>query len=86
MNQQMTDKEYLTDAVSSQKLTTGNYNTFASECVCTQLKDEFINLLREEHDIQHELFKEMQSRGWYSPEQADQNKVTQTRNKFSNAL
>ncbi len=73
------DKEMMTDVLSSQKFITENYNVFANECSSPALKSEFVNLLNEEHQIQHDVFCEMQKRGWYSVEQADQNKVSQAK-------
>ncbi|WP_312645224.1 spore coat protein [Hydrogenoanaerobacterium sp.] len=76
------DKEMMDDALSSQKFVTGGYNNFANECATPALKTDFMNILNEEHQIQHELFLEMQKRGWYQVEAADQNKVTQAKQKY----
>ena len=83
-NQKFGDKEMLTDALSSQKFITDTYNTFANECSDDALKSEFINILSEEHDIQHQVFKEMQNRGWYATETADQSKIVNAKTKFEN--
>lgn len=82
-NQTMGDKEVLNDSLASQKYITSSYNTYANECTNQQLKKEFMNILNDEHNIQYEVFNELTSRGWYSPETADQNKVTQAKQKFS---
>ena len=79
------DKEMITDALTSQKMITGNYNTFANECASPALKSDFMNILSDEHQIQHEIFSEMQKRGWYNVEQADQNKISQAKQKYSGA-
>lgn len=79
---QFGDKDILTDVLSSQKFVTEGYNTFANECVCPALKADFMNILSEEHCIQNEVFTEMQKRGWYPTEAADQNKVNQTKQKY----
>lgn len=76
------DKEMMADAIASQKLLTGNYNTFANECSSNAVMCELMNILSEEHQIQHEIFDEMQKRGWYSIEQADLNKINQCRQKY----
>jgi len=73
------DKELLTDSLNSQKHIESNYNTFANECVNVALKNDLLNILKEEHDIQHELFTEMKNRGWYATEPADPNKITQAK-------
>jgi spore coat protein CotF len=76
------DKEIFTDMLDSQKMITGNYNNSANEAACDSVKTEFMNILADEHKMQHELFLEMQKRGWYKPEQAEQTKITQARQKF----
>lgn len=79
---QFGDKEMLGDALSAQKFVTSGYNTFANECATASLKTDFMNILNEEHQIQHELFLEMQKRGWYQVEAADQAKIQQTKQKY----
>jgi len=77
------DKEMLQDSLLSQKLMTANYNTWAGECVNEQLKGAMMNILDDEHRIQADIFCNMQSNGWYQTEPADQNKIQQARQKFS---
>jgi len=76
------DKDILTDALSSQKFVTGNYNTFTTECATPEVRGVFMSILKEEHDIQNEIFTEMQKRGWYQIEPAQQQKLQQTKTKF----
>jgi len=77
------DKEILNDSLLSQKQITASYNTFAGECVSEQLKNAFLNILDDEHRIQSGIFRDMQSRGWYQTEQAPQQKIQQTKQKFT---
>lgn len=81
--QKFSDKDILTDILSSQKFVTDGYNTFANECATPAVKTDCINILNEEHQIQNEVFCEMHKRGWYPTEAADQNKVNQAKQKFS---
>lgn len=83
-NATMGDQERVNDFIASQKQIESSYNTYASECSDIKLRDAFLNILNDEHKIQSELFAAMQSRGWYQLEQADQNKVSQAYQKFSN--
>lgn len=85
MNNSMQDKEWMEDVLSSQKLITSTYNTFANECACENLRSDMLNLLREEHDIQADIFTEMSSRGWYQTSPAEQQKVNQAKQKYLNA-
>lgn len=78
------DKEIMTDAIASQKLISGVYNTYANECTNTNLRDTFLNILNEEHRIQTDIFEEVQKRGWYQVKNADQNQISQAKTKFSN--
>ena len=81
----MTDKEMLTDALSSEKFMTDHYNQYANECASPSLMNEFMNLLSEEHQIQHVVFTEMHKRGWYQTQEAPAEKVQQAKLKFSSS-
>lgn len=76
------DREMMDDALSAQKFVTDGYNTFANECATPALKSEFMNLLSEEHQIQHEVFSEMLKRGWYQTSPAEQTKINEAKQKF----
>lgn len=78
------DREIMDDLLSSQKNVTGLYNTAANECANNALRNEFMTILGEEHNIQMELFTEMNKRGWYPVEQAEQKKIQQARDQFQN--
>ena len=80
----MKDQEIITDLLLTEKKMSGNYNEYASECVNTQLRDTFVNMLTQGHKTQTDLFKLAQAKGWYQVEQAPQNKVSQAYTKFSN--
>ena len=80
----LNDREMLTDALSSEKFMTENYNQYANECASPSLMNEFMNLLSEEHQIQHDVFSELQKRGWYPTQSAPAEKVQQAKLKFSN--
>lgn len=80
--QTLADKELLEDALTSQKHITDTYNTYTNECATPEIRDDFMNILREEHQIQADVFTEMQKRGWYTPAPAEQQKINQTKQKF----
>ena len=81
----MTDKEMLPDALSSEKFMTDHYNQYVNECASPSLMNEFMNLLSEEHQIQHDVFTEMHKRGWYQTQDAPAEKVQQAKLKFSSS-
>ena len=80
----MRDQTIFEDILSSQKYITETYNTFTNECTTPAIRDEFLNLLNEEHKIQADVFDEMKTRGWYSPAAAEKNKIEQIRQKYKN--
>lgn len=77
------DRDIFLDALSSQKFISDGYNSYANECATPSVKTDFMNILQEEHQIQYDVFSEMQKRGWYPTEPADQNKINQAKQKFS---
>lgn len=85
-NQTMTEKDILTDCLSSQKFTAASYNNYAGECANEQLRNTFLNILDDEHRIQADIFTDMSSHGWYPSQPADQQKVQQARQQFSTQM
>lgn len=77
------DQAMINDALSSQKFISDGYNTGANEAAAMAVKDTLMSLLEDEHNIQHDLFSQMQKRGWYKTEPAPQQKIDETRTKFS---
>lgn len=80
----MNDQERITDFMCSEKKMSANYDSFASECINIPLRDTFISLLTQSHNTQTKLFQLAQSKGWYSPEQAQGDKIDQAYTKYSN--
>lgn len=81
-NWNWTDREIMDDVLTSQKHITDVYNTFSNECVNQQLQADMMSILKEEHNMQFDVFSDMQKRGWYSPAAAEQQKVTEAKSKF----
>lgn len=79
----LTEKDILKDCLSSQKFITANYNNYAGECANEQLRNAFLNILDDEHRIQADIFTDMNANGWYPVQPADQQKLQQTRQKYS---
>ena len=80
----MNDQEHITDLILSEKKMSTNYDIFASECVNTRLRDEFVKILGQSHQTQTELFQLAQSNGWYQVEAAPAAKVSAAYTRFSN--
>ena len=80
----MNDQEHVTDLIFTEKKMSANYDTYASECVNTKLRDDFLRMLNQGHVTQSELFQKAQAKGWYQVEQAPASKVQQAQTKFQN--
>jgi len=83
MNVPFTDKERLNDALCSQKQMTSDYNNFANESATPEVVSKVMDILRDEHDIQRGMWCEMNSRGWYPVEKAEDAKLNSVKTKFS---
>ena len=76
------DREILSDMLAAQKQETNHYNMFSLECSNMDLKNEMLNILRDEQNMQSSVYCEMQKRGWYPTCPAQQKQVDQARTKF----
>ena len=83
MQEIYTEKEILGDALSSQKATTALFNTSANECVHEDVRHTLLNILKEEHDIQQDVFNMMHEEGYYPTPAADDKKVQQLKQQYS---
>jgi len=80
---QFDDKTIMQDALATQKFLTSGFNSFTNECATPGVRNEFMSILTDEHKIQSEVFDEMQKRGWYETQPAEQAKINQTKTKFA---
>lgn len=80
------EKDRLQDSLVTQKYIAHGYNSAATEAANPQLMDTFINILRDEHQIQKDIFNEMRIRGWYQPKEANTNDIRQSFSKWSQEL
>lgn len=69
-----TEKEILGDALAAQKAATGEFNTFANECVHEDVRQTMLHILSQEHDIQQDVFNIMHSQGFYPTPAAEEKK------------
>lgn len=81
-----TDKEVLADALTAEKTATNHYNTFANECVHDDVRDAILQCLEQEHCIQEDVFCMMHQRGLYPTPDADETKVQEAKQKFSQGV
>ena len=81
-----TDKEILGDALAAQKAATGQFNMSANECVHEDVRKTMLHILSQEHDIQQDVFKMMHSQGYYPTPAADDQKLSQVKQQYSQCV
>lgn len=81
-----TAKEILGDALATQKNATCQFNTCANECVHEDLRQTMMQLLKEEHNIQQDVFNMMHSEGYYPTPAAEEKKVQELKQQYSNCV
>lgn len=81
----MKEKELMDDLLTAEKHATVNYGLFANECTTAKLRCDVMGILEDTHKLQAEVFDVMAAHGWYAPAAAEQSKIDQAKQKYSNA-
>lgn len=81
---QMNERDFVNDMLTLEKYMTSSYNTALDEASNDRLYQELATIYRETQDCQREFFNLMFKNGWYTLEEAPQQKVNQTHQQFSN--
>ena len=81
-----TEKEILGDALAAQKASTGQFNMSANECVHEDVRQTMLHILKQEHEIQQDVFEMMHKQGYYPTPEADENKVEQVKQTYKQSV
>ncbi|MBQ7740494.1 MAG: spore coat protein [Eubacterium sp.] len=80
----MQDKELLQDILMLEKGACDLYMHGTVEASTNNINSAFKNALNESLTMQDNIYKQMESKGWYQTEQAQQDKIDILKNKFQN--
>ncbi|PAE19175.1 hypothetical protein CHH80_17975 [Bacillus sp. 7504-2] len=80
----MNERDFINDGLSTCKYLTDSLNIAVREASHDQLYQDFLQILEETHQTSRELFNLMFKKGWYKLEAAEQQKVDQAYQQFSN--
>jgi spore coat protein CotF len=80
---QFNEQSKATDLLQSEKYLAGCYNSYLLESATPEVKQCLNGLLGDTHSMQQRLFEDMNSRGWYPVTNAEDQKVTQAKQKFA---
>lgn len=75
MEKQEKDQKMMEQALAAQNRITAEYSERANQCSGTPVKMSFLNLLGEEHRIQHELLSDLHRRGWRTTTPAEETEL-----------
>ena len=81
-----TEKEILGDALAAQKASTGHFNMSANECVHEDVRQTMLHILKQEHEIQQDVFVMMHKQGYYPTPEAEDNKVEQVKQTYKQSV
>lgn len=76
------DKERMTDLLLTEKHLASEYCTFLAEAATPEVIRTLTELLSDTHHAQQALFQDMNGRGWYPVTKAEDQKVTEAKQKF----
>ena len=81
-----TEKEILGDALCAQKNATSQFNTSANECVHDDVRQTMLDILKDEHALQQDVFNTMHTKGYYPTPAAQDSKVQELKNQYSQSV
>ena len=77
------EKEKMHDCLDTEKYLIGMYQTALTESATPEVVQTLTDLLSDNFRMQQQLFREMNSRGWYPVTKAEEQKIAQTKQKFA---
>ncbi len=78
-----TEREIMNDSLRTQKQIAADYNDFIGECSGENIRNTFLSILEDEHNICATVQEEMMSRGWKKPQAAKQTDIFKAKQQFS---
>ena len=82
----MQDKLLMQDILMLEKGVCDLYMHGAIESSTVNINETFKNALNESLAMQDEIYKKMESKGWYQTQQAPQQQIDSVKQKFSNNI
>jgi spore coat protein CotF len=84
--QRISDQMLVEDLLSSQKFLMSSYNMAIYESANPQLRNQFLEIHRQEQEGAQKLFNLMNLKGWYNPSPADQKMISETQAKVQQQI
>ena len=84
MNENMNDRNVMENLLLLEKGACDLYMHGAIEASDQSVFSSFSSALQQSLQLQNQIYSKMKEKGWYAPEVAQQDKVNQLKQKFSN--
>ena len=84
MNENMNDRSVMENLLLLEKGACDLYMHGAIEASDQNVFSSFSSALQQSLQLQNQIYSKMKEKGWYAPEVAQQDKVNQLKQKFSN--
>ncbi|SDJ01576.1 spore coat protein [Natribacillus halophilus] len=81
--QNMTDKDFLNDLLTTEKYMTASYTTAMNEASHDQLFQQISNVCHETEQCSRQLFNKMFQNGWYALEGAPTQTIQQSHQEYA---
>lgn len=82
----MNDRDYTDNILEELKNMSNNYSVALNEMSCDGLYEEFFEQFENTKDMAREVYNAMFTRGWYSLERAEEQKIQEKYNEYSSKL
>lgn len=83
---QFDEKTMLFDALNSEKFLSSIYNCDILESATPEVKRCFCGILTDEHNLQHDIFNELSTRGYYPVEKAKEEKINEVKQTYGQCV
>lgn len=79
----LTEREIMEEALKTEKEMTAEYNRRTLECSGSSIKNTFLSILDDEHEMCSWVADEIDARGWHKEDAAEQPEIFKTKQKYS---
>ena len=79
----LTEQDTMNDLLAMEKQIISSYNVGITEASCPDLRQTLTNSLIGSQQMQFEVFDTMRKQGWYQTKNAQEQDVTNAKNKFN---
>lgn len=83
---ELNDRDRINDILATEKYLTDSFNVFTKETSNNKLYSDIKQILNDTHNCTRDIFNIMNQKGFYNLEAAQQQKIQQAWNKFSNYI